>query len=103
MAEPIRTEHVAALGTRKTIAHVNRGARGSGFEEIELPVYPDSPEGAEFRRARVAARVTLGEAARRLGLSMVYVSELERGARRPAAGTTWDDITRVALGGKARG
>jgi hypothetical protein len=50
---------------------------------IEIPEYPPSPQGRAFRNARVAADVTIRDMAKRLGLSAVHVSDVERGAAVP--------------------
>lgn len=50
---------------------------------IELPEYPPSPQGRAFRDARVAAGLTIREMAKRIGLSAVHVSDVERGAAVP--------------------
>lgn len=42
-------------------------------------------KGGSLRAARLKARLTLGEMARRSGLSIAYLSDLERGNRRIAA------------------
>lgn len=95
MSDPILTEPVAPVGTRRTIAHVNRGDAGSGFEEIEVPVYPADwlAEGRRVREVRHAVGLNLIVAAQRLGLKgPVEMSELERGRQRPVAPTTWEAI-----------
>jgi hypothetical protein len=75
VVEPERTE--------SSFAHVNRGTRGSGFGYVDLPVYPKANRdaGHRFRDARVARSIGLREAARRLGLTVVLLSDIERGRR----------------------
>lgn len=65
------------IGTRT--AYLVCGVHGP----IEVPEYPPSPQGRAFRNARVAADMTLREMAKRLGLSAVHLSDVERGAAVP--------------------
>lgn len=65
------------IGTRSV--HSACGVHGP----IEIPEYTPSPQGRAFRNARVAADVTIREMAKRLGLSAVHLSDVERGAAVP--------------------
>lgn len=50
---------------------------------LTLPDYPPSPEAAALRQARVDAGISLREMARRLGISAVDLSAVERGSKVP--------------------
>lgn len=65
---------------------------------VELPNYPDSPLGREFRKWRVDRDITLGEAARRSGLRVSEVSGLERG-RYDLSAEDWKELRRKIGGG----
>jgi hypothetical protein len=70
---------VEPIGTQRTWAFVNPG----GLEPIDMEVYPEEhvEAGASLRRARVwVARIGLRQAADRLGLTVVELSAVERGA-----------------------
>ncbi len=73
---------VAPIGTRTTLAFVNRGEGRGGLEEVTLDVYPEASvaRGRAFREYRVRIGRSLREAAQLLGLHAVDVSSLERGA-----------------------
>lgn len=64
---------VEPVGTRKA----------SVLVDIDLPIYPPSPRGQELRDARSLAGLTMGEAARRAGISIVEWCDIERGRRIP--------------------
>lgn len=68
---------------------------GPGIHELRMvtrAVYPDSG-GRAFRAARVDASISLREMARRLGLSAVELSSVERGSARPE---DWDAFWRAS-------
>lgn len=65
---------IAPIGTREGLTF---------HGTFTMQVYPDSPGGRAFRDARVAAGLTLGEMARRLGLRPAELSAVERGSMRP--------------------
>lgn len=52
-----------------------------GLQQVPVDVFPENPLGDELRDARVygAGHVHLGAAARRLGITVVEMSGLERG------------------------
>lgn len=54
-------------------------AGGCGLEVWNEPAYPPEPRGQHLRDVRRELGVTLGKAARALGLTAVLVGELERG------------------------
>ena len=66
--------------------------RGGVFRRRE-PVYATSPNARVLRDERMALRLTMGEAARLLNLSVVDVSRLERGAGVTLGSQTeWDAL-----------
>jgi len=79
---PISTRRGCAFVTRKT---------GCGVEEVDFPVYPASEHGERLHRERVAAGLTLGELARRLGIGAAELSGLERG-RNDTDERGWDAV-----------
>ena len=93
---------VAPIGTHRSVAFVC-GPRTSELREIEEPTYPPSPRGAALRelRARDGAHVTLGEAARLLGIRPSEVSSLELG-RVTLSAEDWDEAERLIRELKAR-
>ena len=86
----LKLEAVEPVGTRRSAAFVNRGHAEDGtslnhsFEEIDVPVYPEDAvrEGGEIREIRRMLGLSLRDMSRRLGISVVQVCELERGAAR---------------------
>ena len=87
----LRYEEVEPVGTRRATVHRNYGLTKSGKPDPrngwyteDLPAYPvDQREiGAGIREARKKLGLTLGDAARASGLSVVDVTALERGAAR---------------------
>jgi hypothetical protein len=74
----VKLTPVDPIGTQRTWAFVNPG----GLEEIEMAVYPEATrvEGERLRVARVEMGIGLREASKRLGLSAVDLSRVERGA-----------------------
>lgn len=70
---------IESTGTRRTMAHVNRGpGKKSGFEYVDFPVYPPNPKGEELRDLRVE-----------WGIGLRQVSSLERGSARLATDAEW--------------
>lgn len=70
---------VTPTGTQRCAAFVDY-ADGTGELVVgDGPVYPPSPQGERLRAARVERELSLGDTARASGLSVVQVSELERG------------------------
>ena len=63
---------------------------------VQLPTYPDSPVGREFRKWRLDRGITLGEAARRSGLSVGEVSGLERG-RYDLSPEDWQELRKTVV------
>ncbi len=78
MRERWKLAPVEPIGMQRTFAFVNPG----GLEEIEMPVYPEATRarGERVRTARVALSMGLREASKRLDLSAVELSAVERGA-----------------------
>lgn len=82
-------------GEKRVFAHVNRGDGGSsGFEWINClrckgaGEVPDEQavwmlEGVKLRTERMARGLSLREEAKRLGISPVELSAIERGMRAP--------------------
>ncbi len=84
MSDPLKIRKVEPIGKRRTVAFVDRRSPDGeglvgGLEQIELNVYPASPRGEELRDARVAADVSLGEAARAAGIRVSEWSGIETG------------------------
>ena len=78
----IKVTPVQPIGHTPTAAFVEHADRSkSGVELIDWPEYPPSPHGDRLREARQAAGLTLGEAARRAGISVSEWSGLETGSR----------------------
>lgn len=90
MSAPLKIEPVDPIGTRRTLAFLNRGHADDGSsinhtcEEVEMAVYPDDAviAGRETREIRVMLGWNLGETSRRLGISVVQLCDLERGRAR---------------------
>jgi len=68
----------------------------TGGVAADLPCYAPSPPGLVLRELRCALRLSLGEAARRLGLTVVELSGLERGSHTLSEDAAWRDLA-VAL------
>ena len=56
---------------------------------------PKNDFGRYIRRQRVAAGLSLRKAADRLGMTHVYLGEVERGVRPPLAEKWWPDLMRI--------
>lgn len=54
-----------------------------------------TPFGRYLRRHRVAAGISLRAAARKLGISAVYLSEVERGVRRSLPPKYWPELQEI--------
>lgn len=67
---------VPPTSTKPRLAFVNPG----GLCYIDLPSYPRTELSDGLRARRLAARLSLGDAARIMGLGVVQWSALERGA-----------------------
>jgi hypothetical protein len=74
----LKVREVTPTSMRKTTAFVTE-ASGCSVKEIELPVYPMSPEGVRFASLRKRLGLSLREAADRLGLQPVAFSGIEHG------------------------
>lgn len=112
----LRLREVHPIARRGTVALVDRRAtraqrrRGDdygsgivgGLEVVTLPVYPPSPHGAELRQLRTLLGLSIGEAARALGVSAVELSDLERGRRVPVDPSDWKPA-RAVLSALERG
>lgn len=81
----LRIHKVKPIGTRKASAFVDswRGFDRWGVSDVKLPVYPPSPRRKELRDARERAGLTMTEAARRAGISVMEWCGLERGSHVP--------------------
>lgn len=87
--EPIGTHMTRGFGCR----HREDGSHECTLDEWEVPTYPPTcAEAVTMRELRIIHSVTLGALAREIGVSVVDVSALERGQKRPAVPTTWDDL-----------
>ena len=93
---------VAPIGSRRSVAFVC-GPQTSELRDIEESTYPPSPRGAALRelRAREGAHVTLGEAARLLGIRPSELSSLELG-RATLSAEDWAEAERIIRELKAR-
>lgn len=80
----VQVKRVDPTGHRRAVGHVNRGEHGSGFEMLDVPMYP-APD-FDFRDWRTTRGLTLGQVARMLGWRVSDVSGLEHGYTRPAEG-----------------
>ena len=72
-------------------------ARGCTLEDIRMPVYHVSVQAKGFRAARRAARVGIGDAAAKLGISAIELSGLESGKYRLEDPKDWARMEEVAL------
>jgi hypothetical protein len=73
---------------QRSVAFVD-GVRADGTDfgelrEIEYPVYPRSLWSERMRKARLDYDLSLGDAARALGIGVADYSDIERGAKRIA-------------------
>jgi hypothetical protein len=59
--------------------HISDGEDGSSAEIVEMPTYPITAETKALYLLRTTNRISLRDAARRLGLDVVQYSALERG------------------------
>lgn len=86
---------VEPIGTHAGFAFYNNGPdyRTHTSGPVTLPTYPEPcGEAVRLRETRVALRLGLGAAARRLGLTTAQFSGLERGRLRPADESNWPGI-----------
>lgn len=81
---------VQPVGTRKATGFVDRTDGTGGVESWDELVYPPHPEGESFRGLRRSLEISIGEAARRLGIKPSEVSGLEFGRVVPRAG--WEQL-----------
>jgi hypothetical protein len=54
-------------------------ARTGGMREVDVPEYPDSPNGLKLRDIRLTRGIGLRDGARILGISVIEFSSLETG------------------------
>lgn len=75
---------VASTGTKKSLAFIDYFDGRGELREIEEGIYPPHQValGREFREFRTKCGLTLGECSRTLGLTVVEVSEIERGRKK---------------------
>ncbi len=92
--EPIELERIPHIGTHEGHAFVDwrddsapHGMSGD-FRKVTCHEYP--PQEFELRALRRSVGMTLGEAARLLGIGVASMSDLERGRARPVRG--WLEI-----------
>lgn len=97
----IELEDVEPTGEAMSAAFVDRrcdshwsGIRGS-VERISRKIYPRSLEGKLLREMREGLGLSMGDAARALGLSVVEVSAIETGSKRPKHQDGWAQIEAV--------
>lgn len=69
---------VEPIGKRSSVALVRYGF-GCKMEEVTQSVYPDSPASSELREFRIRLGMSLGDAARTLGIKASRMSDLEHG------------------------
>ena len=67
-----------------------------GVDSIEVSDYPESVEGLELRECRRELGLSLGEASSKLGIGVVELSNLERGALTVDPAYGWP-LLRLAL------
>lgn len=102
--KPVVTRHLEPIGTEQSIVlwdkfgpddnDLETGHEG-GLSIMPTPIPPPrDPAADECRDLRQHLRVTIGEAARAMGLTVVEYSEIERGWRVPdeASGSGWGDV-----------
>jgi len=71
---------VEPIGKRVVYGHQNMGDQPHVWGEMEINDYPESKNGRALRDFRTARQVGLGEAAKKLGISVVHLSKIEHGA-----------------------
>jgi len=67
---------------------------GCGVETWEEDAFPDSPLGREARALRRRFSLTMGDVARAFGITVVDVSDIERGRQEPESWSEWRDAVR---------
>lgn len=82
---PVALVEVPSSGVQRAFGHINRGPGKSGFEEFDDKVYPP-PEIDVRPLRRDELGLTLGNAARGLGITAEQMSGLEMGRYWPADG-----------------
>lgn len=71
---------VAPIGKRTVYGHQNMGDQPHVWGEFEIDDYPENCEGRALRDFCTERDIGLREAARRLGISAVHMSNIHRGA-----------------------
>lgn len=80
LTDKFRLRVVEAVGSRKSTAFVDYADRSkSGVEQVEVPVYPSSPDGERLRAVRIERELGLRETAEGLGIRPSELSGLEMG------------------------
>lgn len=91
-------EDVEPTGTERTMAYVQPSHGPCRLEPIDVPVYPVYPFGGDLRHYRRCCGMSLGQTAKRLGISPKNLCDLEHGRKRFASKQDEDAVLRL-LGG----
>lgn len=79
MSTPIEPRPVIPTGSQRVGGFVEyTDGPGAAFSQDE-PTYPPSPRGTAFRAAREALGLSMGTTARRLGIRVTELSDIELG------------------------
>lgn len=98
--EPTGFHVGAAFVTQRVVANGTSEDRLSGVELVTSEAHPDSPEGVRLRALRSAAQphVSMGQAARRLGMTVTQYSGLETGRYTFLDPVDWETAAEVITG-----
>lgn len=89
-----------SLGKRTSMAFVSRAGGRGGLQPVTMDEYPPSPEGERLREVRTKGlrHVTLGKAARLLGMTVSQYSGLEHGEYRFLDPADWQTAEEILKG-----
>jgi hypothetical protein len=82
------------IGERETAGFRTKADGSCSWATWVEPVYAPSPQGAALHELRVALGLTIGQAARTLGIGPADMSALEWGRAEPE-GDNWDYVRRM--------
>lgn len=86
---------VEPIGTRKSFTHINRWEKPHIWDWVDWPIYPKYPDGEKLREARRGIHLSLGNAARKVGLSVSDFSALEHGKKKLATSKEMDELIEI--------